>query len=410
MERQSKNFLALIRGSLHQTPIQLSEPDWDALYELARLHNLIPLVCESARSLPEFASADRRVQSAFLQTTLYQAGMQMTRTEELFRLWDLFEERGLRPLILKGLICRSLYPKPELRGSADEDLWIRKEDLPAYHQLLTEQGYICQDPDANLDTIQEVTYEGPLLELELHLNPFGTDSAERIQMNLLFRDSHERAISMTIQGHDVRTLEPTEHYLFLFVHLYKHFIRGGVGIRQFLDLLLAERAWGESLDWDRIHSAIAGMGAEPLYAAVLATGREYLGFSPVPRLSPEAVPDSSALDGLMEDLMESGAFGNSSRFQRLSAAYIYASTEGKGSPVRRLFLLLFPPAVRLSSRYPFLNRRPWLLPAAWTMRIFRFAKELLLSDHTLVRRSARRGQKRLDVMKKLGIKSDLKNP
>src|SRR5699024_9215460 len=108
------------------------------------------------------ASADSRVQSAFLQTTLYQAGMQMTRTEELFRLWDLFEERGLRPLILKGLICRSLYPKPELRGSADEDLWIRKEDLPAYHQLLTEQGYICQDPDANLDTIQEVTYEGPL--------------------------------------------------------------------------------------------------------------------------------------------------------------------------------------------------------------------------------------------------------
>ena len=204
MERQSKNFLALIRGSLHQTPIQLSEPDWDALYELARLHNLIPLVCESARSLPEFASADSRVQSAFLQTTLYQAGMQMTRTEELFRLWDLFEERGLRPLILKGLICRSLYPKPELRGSADEDLWIRKEDLPAYHQLLTEQGYICQDPDANLDTIQEVTYEGPLLELELHLNPFGTDSAERIQMNLLFRDSHERAISTTIQGHDVR--------------------------------------------------------------------------------------------------------------------------------------------------------------------------------------------------------------
>ena len=79
MERQSKNFLALIRGSLHQTPIQLSEPDWDALYELARLHNLVPLVCESARSLPEFASADRRVQSAFLQTTLYQAGMQMTR-------------------------------------------------------------------------------------------------------------------------------------------------------------------------------------------------------------------------------------------------------------------------------------------------------------------------------------------
>ena len=143
------------------------------------------------------------------------------------------------------------------------------------------------------------------------------------------------------------------------------------------------------------------------------------GLTPAPRrakilprtpLAPETVPDSSALDGLMEDLMESGAFGNSSRFQRLSAAYIYASTEGKGSPVRRLFLLLFPPAVRLSSRYPFLNRRPWLLPAAWTMRIFRFAKELLLSDHTLVRRSARRGQKRLAVMKKLGIKSDLKNP
>lgn len=409
MEQQPKNFLALIRHGLHQTSAELTDPDWNEIYELSKLHNMVPLIYESARSLSEFADAGPEIQNAFLQTTLYQAGIQMTRTEEFFRLYELFSQSGLRPLVLKGLVCRSLYPQPELRGSADEDLWIRPEDLDTYDAVLTDQGYHCEDPDPDLNTIQEVTYASPLLELELHINPFGTTTASRRQMNQVLADPAEHSMAMELDGHTIFTLAPTNHYLFLFVHLYKHFTGSGVGIRQILDLMLFEQAYSAQIDWDRIHTAVSRLGTEVLYAAVLEIGRDYLGFSLRQPVGPLQFPDSDALDALTEDLLESGCFGNSALYQRFSKIYVYARSEGTEFPGEKLLLLLFPPASLLKTKYPFLNRKPWLLPAAWCMRVFRFLRDLS-KDHSLIKHSTKRGLKRLKLIKKLTVKNDPKTP
>ena len=37
-------------------------------------------------------------------------------------LFDKMRQNGLTPLIVKGIVCRDLYPNPDLRTSNDEDL------------------------------------------------------------------------------------------------------------------------------------------------------------------------------------------------------------------------------------------------------------------------------------------------
>lgn len=38
---------------------------------------------------------------------------------------------GVQPLVMKGIVCRNLYPKPDLRPSGDEDLLIPEKDFAA---------------------------------------------------------------------------------------------------------------------------------------------------------------------------------------------------------------------------------------------------------------------------------------
>lgn len=406
MEQQSKNFLSLIRSYLTGTKASLSHPDWESILTLSRLHNIVPLVYESARLLPDFASAPLLVQNAFLENTLYQAGLQISKTQEFLRLYDIFSGEELHALVLKGLVCRTLYPQPELRGSSDEDLWISREEFPSFHKLLVREGYVPCQPVTDDDRFQELTYSSPLLEIDLHLNPFGTSRVSRQKMEQIFSDSSNASIPMEIEGHIIYTLSPTEHYLFLFVHLYKHFLEGGVGIRQLLDLFLFEQAFSGQLDWKRIHTAIFQLEADVLYTSILALGQEHLGFSLHPFPSTSPMPDSETLDALMEDLLESGCFGNSARYQQLSGTYAYAASTGKRSLGRTLLRVFFPPVKRLRDRYPFLRRSPWLLPAAWLIRIFRFTRESILADKHLIAKSTRRGRKRLQLMKQLQLKKD----
>ena len=44
-------------------------------------------------------------------------------------LFDKMRQNGLTPLIVKGIVCRDLYPNPDLRTSNDEDLYIPRDQL-----------------------------------------------------------------------------------------------------------------------------------------------------------------------------------------------------------------------------------------------------------------------------------------
>ena len=397
MNIQTINFLHILQSILHGGEPSLSSPDWERLLEMANLHNLLPAVYETVSPLSSFAEAPDPVKKAFLEGAVGQSGGQFLRTEEFLNLYDTLRAEGLTPLVLKGLICRSLYREPDLRPSGDEDLLIRKEEMPCYDTVLRREGYRpdLEGEAGHLEEIQEITYESPTLTLEMHVNPFGLDTKARRRMNELFQEPFSRAVTLQIQGHAIRTLCPTDHYLFLFCHLYKHFLAGGVGIRHLMDLLLFRQTYEDKIDFPQVLRGIRTVGGEAFYRAVLEIGRRHLGFSSIP--ASQKAPD---VQPLLEDILESGCFGNSTRVQRLSAAYTTADIQSEEKHSFRLLPLLFPPARQLYHSYPVLLKYPAVLPAVWCIRIGRLLKETVLTDHGLLLRSLRHGQKRARILRK----------
>lgn len=397
MNLQAQNFFSLLRAFLHADPVQLTDPDWDEIYLLARKNNLAPAICDAALALPEFSAAPQPIRDKYLHTLIAQSGAQLLRTEAFFAVYQEFLNRGIHPLVLKGIVCCSLYPKPELRLSCDEDIWIPAESLPESDRILRNSGYTpavaCES--VNIETVQALTYTGPSLTIELHIHPFGTSREILLKMNRLFEDAFATAMMVEIEGQTIYTLNETDHYLFLFAHLYKHFLGSGVGIRQIADLLLFGQKFHDRIDFNRVHKAVFSLGGTSFYRAVLAVGAEYLGFHGIRSRFPE-----KELTLLMDDLIESGCFGNETRAQQISSIYISVHNTAGKDRTRNLLSMIFPPFYGIAPRYRFLYRFPWLLPAAWIMRIAHLIRELLFENRRLIIDTVSRGRRRVKLFRK----------
>ena len=162
-----------------------------------------------------------------------------------------------------------------------------------------------------------------------------------------------------VDGVALHTLGYTDHYLYLFLHLAKHFSNGGVGVRQICDLMQFQRAYGGQIDWPEVRRAVQELSFPGLYADVVAIGGR-LGFEADP-MFPSVQPDQLLLDSL-----EGGVYG----FDREGGGRGNVLNVAAQYPTRfqRLQRLLFPSVSQLVDGRPWLKRRPWLLPVAWVQR------------------------------------------
>ena len=136
MDQIHEKFLILLRASLtgrcagelaDTTPEQ-----WQKICALANAHHVLPMVYEAAGRTPALTALRHQV--------LQQIFLQVQRTNDFLRLYRHLRQKGIAPLVTKGIICRSLYPQPDHRPSGDEDLLIPAEQFDACHAALTEFG------------------------------------------------------------------------------------------------------------------------------------------------------------------------------------------------------------------------------------------------------------------------------
>ena len=344
------------------------QADLLGVLRLAQAHGVLPLAVEACHSdaAPESV---RGTLMAFGREAKQQTLRQAQRTGDFLLLYRELEQRGLRPMVLKGILCRSLYPQPEQRPSVDEDLWIRPEELTAYHAALTELGLHTKeapDPDQLPD---ELAYEDPArgLYLELHLHLFPSDTEACKDLDRLFQGGLDRAVSMEYGGQCIKIPSPTDHLLFMICHAYKHFIYGGIGIRQICDLSLFGKKYSEQIQWELLRAACDGESLTLFAAAIFQIGARYLGLE-APAVFKELQPE---LTPLLADVLSGGLYGmndiNRAHSSNITLEAIAAARQGKRS--KGFLSAVFLPRKSLAGRYPWLNNFPWLLPLAWVLRL-----------------------------------------
>ena len=205
---------AAIRGDALADDPALSPEDWSALLRLAHEQELLPLVYEAVCRCRSLSALDRETRQTCCDRAVQLAARQVTQENEFLTLLLHAQAEGLRPTVLKGAVVRSLYPLPMLRPSVDEDLLVRPEEAPAYHDFQLRQGLFADDPSSDVASAPELSYhrENSPTYIELHMAPFPPSDAYG-DCSAAFAGCLDRTVEVMIQDVSVRTLSPTDHLI-----------------------------------------------------------------------------------------------------------------------------------------------------------------------------------------------------
>ena len=320
-------FLAVIRAFLTEekaSPAEiqgLTEKQWNHLFVLAAQHSLLSAVYDVVGKTPEFAELPdelrRQVKTQAMQSVL----QQVSRTALFLSDEKELEHLGVQPLVIKGIVCRSLYPKPDLRPSGDEDLLISAKDFATVDACFMRKGFVRDKETAmpngakDGDAPEEMGYIHPKTGVfyEIHTRLFSTESSAYGYLNRAFSDVFAHPSRVEVQGQSIFTLEETHHLFYLLCHSFKHFLHGGVGIRQICDMVQMIHVYGRKIDWEMFWQLCEEYHMTCFCINLLDIGERYLRFSyeasGAVRAAKKLHPDSEAL---LIDILDAGSFGKSS--------------------------------------------------------------------------------------------------
>jgi hypothetical protein len=117
---------------------------------------------------------------------------------------------------------------------------------------------------------------GVIYELHTYLITFGSSRNARYWDNIIEQSWNERYY-VDIQGSKVRILPPTIYAVYVFLHLFFHFLREGVGLRQFCDWAVMLHHYSDEIDVELIGNILADLEMLKAYKAFGSVAVNILG-------------------------------------------------------------------------------------------------------------------------------------
>lgn len=410
----NERFLQALKASLENKKVgwdaDIQPAEWLELFGLAYKHRVLPMIYNAVYNCPSAMKSGGQLFRPFKQCTIQMVMQQAQKSAEFLTLLSTLRAAGITPLVVKGIICRALYPNPDYRMSGDEDVLIPAEQFEACHRSMMDYGMVLTDPNQDIYKAYEVPYgkKGNPIYIELHKQLFPPKSDAYGELNGYFTGVYDRAITEAVQGVEIPTMGHTDHLFYLICHSFKHFLHSGFGVRQVCDICLYANAYGARIDWKLILEQCREIRADLFAAALFRIGQNYLTFNPEKACYPQewmAIEvDETAM---LEDLLDSGIYGDGSLSRKHSSNItlnaVAAEKQGKkaGNGVLKT---IFPSAENIADRYQYLEKKPYLLPVAWVQRILKYKKETSGGKANInAAESIKIGNERMDLMRKYGI-------
>ena len=335
---EQNTLIALIKCAITGERAPLAGEDWAQLIGLARWHRVEPLVqwaLRERRDVPE--EVRQQLEAAYSRAIFRDAQMDFT----MAAVDTALKAANVPYLLLRGAVLKDDYPSPELRTMSDLDYLVHTEDYPVIKSCMEAIGGRHTHTDGGHFSFTLP----PDVPVEFHPNliyaasPVGT--AVNPGWQYVRPDSGPYAQELTEEG----------FYLNMIAHLAYHFAKGGTGIRSILDVWVYRHRHRPQPDGAIVRAQLRRAGLDRFAERIEGLAECWFG----------AGSSTPELDRLGDDILACGAYGTEQRAV-LSAACFHG---GRWGAARHNAL---SPMEEMKNRYPWLNGRPYLLPAAWCIR------------------------------------------
>ena len=260
-----KTFLALLRDSLWQSeenlPSELSKWDATGLFSLAKQQTVYGLVIDSL--IRHNVHIPQKMVFAAIGALEQIKRQNIIINDGVCKLHGLLTDNGVDYVIVKGQAVASYYPQPLIRQSGDIDYYCDDANFPKSQEIIKRQWVIDADENHS-DYHVHFNHEGVIYEGHFSLVCLYSKRKEDYWKKSLAEDC---GATVTIDGRHIKTLSPTLHVLYIFLHLYHHLMSLGIGLRQFCDMAVMLHYAKAEIDMSALRRHLHELGMEKAWKA-----------------------------------------------------------------------------------------------------------------------------------------------
>lgn len=344
--------IKLLKSALSGIPTP--EPDegldFDLLYRILDAHSVTNIAYLSLSKLKE-QGVPRIVIPDEVKENYYMCiAKEANQQYETEILKERFEQEGIKYCILKGWFLKEYYASPDLRTMCDIDVLITEPDFDRCHKLMLESGFEVK----HLSRIDNGYYKYPAVGFEIHRTLIGR--SDELIFNY-YTDIWERLEKVEDNQFEYR-MKLEDFYVYMIVHIYKHFVVGGIGIRAIMDIFVFLRAVKDRLDFKYIESELAKIRLCGFNKAMTRLSLEW--FSPDYNIRP--------LDMVGSYIVLSSTYGNTAYSVNSHMTNNTRKEDGSfenPGRIKYVYRVIFPKFFRYQYLYPSIKNRKYLVPFYW---------------------------------------------
>ena len=345
MDRQKQDFLNILNAYVNKTTITLETPDYNEIFRLAKINSLEAIIYSTLKEnkiVPDSVDVTH-LENIFNATVMYSVKQEYVTNEVV----KILAANEVRHLLFKGIVIKKFYSDPDLRTMGDIDIYIDVDDRDKVKNILLENGYKIDEVNSHANVWN---YKKNNVVIEMHTVLFERD----LHQDISLRDYYKTPFALAVKEAEysyVFTIE--NHLIYMLLHMAKHFVNGGCGIRMLVDIAFALKK-NNVLDWSYIKGELQKNNIYQFAVNMFSLSAELFG------TKQPFEKNENTLDYILEYMINGGVFGYEGK--NIDAIRTAKRMEGKGNILR----LIFPSYIDITTRYEWANRYPrFLLPLCW---------------------------------------------
>lgn len=338
---ESEYLAALLKSAIkkQELPCAPADIDWKKLVAISKKQQVYSIIASilDASALPKEQAAEL---VSYVQSELLRL---LSMKSELEQLEKELQEKQIKFMLLKGSVIRDYYPQQKMRQMSDIDIlydYSRRDEL---FKIMKSRGFRLTTSCENSDDF----FKEPFYTFEWHRELFFEEAQFCPHFDLW---KNAQADSDNPYKYHI---ESTEHFVYTICHMFKHYATNGCGVRFLCDIYVLMH-YGEDIDMGRAIAELEKIGIKEFALDAISLTNAVFDGGKI----------SENQQKMLDFLLSSGVYGN------LVVDYSKKLSEFNGSKIKYLFRRIFPEKKKMLANYRQLEKKPYLLPFYYIVRIF----------------------------------------
>ena len=390
-----KTVLNLLSSAMFQMPFYTDEEvDWEVVFEECKAQSVISLAFSALPKDEVPQSVYTHWRALVNENLAVNSKISYAHT----MLNELLNQAKIPYVILKGCASAEYYDDPLLRTMGDVDFYVPPAYFEKAGKLLLKNGFKSNE----IDHEYEKAYTKDDVIFELHNTVNGVPGGKvGIKIRHFFDDIFEKSELKHFDLAEYYSPSPFHHGLVMLLHVARHMVTGGIGLRHFCDWAVFVEEVGDGFA-PMFENKLKQVGLWRFAQIMTQFCTVFLGLKPQ---SWAGNIDKKLLYDLKNDVFAGGNFGHKDLSRADEAKFITSRKKGGVNNDSNVKQAVLSANEIVRKHWKFADKVPFVYPAGWMFFGGRYAIKAIVGkrDRVKVSELVKGAEKRKEIYQGLKL-------